>query len=359
MTLQAPDAGELTPELIRDELLAHLRTEFGLDGVSFTELPERMLGGFETLIYGFRLSGDVPPELSGRLVVRVMAEPGGVVKARKEAAFQNAVADVGLPAPRVVYAGGDRTIGGRAFNVMERVAGHSMMEDLFADLAAGPQVADQLAQVHAQLHELPTASVGEALDAAGVPRHSVTIEGQLHSLDRYVADERLAHLAPAAAWLREHRPAERDRLSVCHGDFHPGNVMVHDGRVTGVLDWSGPQLAHAEYDIAVSLVLIAVAAPGLVEGAPPGTFEAFAAWYLEAYERYRSFDSGRIDYYRALRAFRAFARGTATRTPGVDPALMPRDQYPWANPGALRRLADVLKETTGLDLPLPPGVEAE
>ena len=358
MTLRAPEAGELDRDRIAGELLRHLRTEAGLERAAFDGPPIRVMGGFETLIYAFQLTG-APPKLAGPLVVRVFPETGGVRQAKKEAVFQNAVAATGYPAPRVVVPGSERVIGGRAFNVMERVRGHSLMEDLLADPAAAPRVADQLAQTLADLHELRSSPVADSLRDAGIPAHEATLAGRLRYLQPYVADRALAHLEPGMAWLLENQLSERDVLSVCHGDFHPGNVMVDDGRVTGVLDWPGGQLADPEYDVAVSLVLVAVAGPTLAEGVPAGTFEAFADRYVEAYSRRRALDSGRLSFYRAYRVLRAFLRGTAARTPGVAPELLPRDQYPWAAAGTLRRLAGVFQEITGIALPLPSGVEPE
>ncbi|MCH8346269.1 MAG: phosphotransferase, partial [Chloroflexi bacterium] len=155
MTLQAPETGEFDGDRVAGELLRHLQTEPGLERAAFDGPPVRLMGGFETLIYAFRLTG-APSELSGPLVVRVFAEAGGVPQARKEAVFQNAVAGTGYPAPRVVVPGCERVMGGRAFNVMERVPGHSLMEDLLADMAAAPRVADQLAQTLAELHAVPS-----------------------------------------------------------------------------------------------------------------------------------------------------------------------------------------------------------
>ena len=353
MTFQSPDTGDFDPTRVADELVRHLRTEPGLEGASFAEPLERLMGGFETLIYAFRLSD---AHLEGPLVLRLLAEPGGMRQARKEGVFQNAVAAVGYPAPRVLFAGGERTICGRAFNVMECVPGHSMLEDLFADPATGPEIADLLAQTHAGLHTIPSDRIANAIEEAGIPLRTVSLAGQLDDLRRYVADDALAHLAPGVTWLLKHQPVERDLVAVCHGDFHPGNVMVDSGQVTGILDWSGAQLADIEQDIAVSLVLVAVAAPELAGGIPPEAFGAFAARYLDTYSQHRALDPERLRYYRAFRAMRAFLRGSAARTPGVNPGLLPRDGYPWAAEGAVRRLADVIQETTGIAVPLPPGV---
>ena len=269
-------------------------------------------------------------------------------QARKEAVFQNAVAGTGYPAPRVVAPGGERVIGGRAFNVMERVSGHSLMADLLADLAAAPRVVDQLAQTLADLHAVPSGGVADSLRDAGIPEHEATLAGRLRYLQSYVADSALAHLGPGVAWLLENQPSERDVLSVCHGDFHPGNVMVDGGRVMGFV-----QLADPEYDVAVSLVLMSVAAPELVSDVPP---EAFALGYFESYSRRSTVDPDRVRYYRAYRAMRAFLRGTAALTPGVNPRLLPRDQYPWAADGVVWRLAGVIQETTSVAVPLPSGV---
>ncbi len=248
-------------------------------------------------------------------------------------------------------------IDGRAFNIMERIPGHSLMEDMFTDAEAGPRVADQLAQTLADLHAMPSSSVEESLRAAGFPMQQANLSSGLRHIQRYVAESAMAHLAPATEWLTQNQPSERDTLSVCHGDFHPGNVMADAGRITGVLDWPGALLADPEYDVAITLTLIAVAGPALADNVPAEVFEAFANGYLEAYSRRRPVPPARLRYYRAYRAIRAFVRATAARTPGVDPDLLPRDQYPWAEEGAARRLAGVIKDTTGIDVPLPPGVE--
>lgn len=352
MTLQAPDTGGLDGNSIADALTGHLRSVPGLSDVFLAAPPVRLLGGFDTLIYEFRLS-DAPPPMDGALVLRLLSEPGGIRQARKEAAFQNAVADAGYPAPRVVFPGGERTIGGRVFNIMERVPGHSLMDDLFADAGRGAEIADRLAEWHARLHEIPWEPVGRTLEAGGIPRRRVMLSGQLDFLRSYVAEAGLAHLQPAVDWLIENAPATRDGVAVCHGDFHPANLMVDADGVTGVIDWSGAQLGDPEYDVAVSLVLIAVAAPGLATDVPAEMLEAFAGGYLQAYQARRPLDPERLGYYQAHRATRAFLRGWAAQTPKIDPALLPREHYPWAEPGAMSRLAEVIQETTGVGLPVP------
>lgn len=44
----------------------------------------------------------------------------------------------------------------------------------------------------------------------------------------------------AYAWLAAHEPPQ-ERLGLVHGDFRLGNLLLRDGRVSGILDW---ELAH-------------------------------------------------------------------------------------------------------------------
>ena len=78
------------------------------------------------------------------------------------------------------------------------------------------------------------------------------------------------------ATLRDHSDRSRDLLDGCqeavrrfgeqvpdaeqivHWDFTPDNVLVHDGRVTGVIDWEGVRAGDPVFD----LVTLAFYAPG-------------------------------------------------------------------------------------------------
>jgi aminoglycoside phosphotransferase (APT) family kinase protein len=56
--------------------------------------------------------------------------------------------------------------------------------------------------------------------------------------------------------VRHPVPAYRGVL--CHRDFHPGNVLWHHGRVTGVVDWSHACLGPAAADVAHCRLNLAV-----------------------------------------------------------------------------------------------------
>ncbi len=337
-------------EAVSAALLEQLRAAADAD-LEFLEPPTPITGGFETFIYGFRVSADTGP-FAGPLILRLFREERAATQGRREAAFQNALAGLGYPVPRVVLQNGSPGIGGRPFNVMERVSGQPMMADLFDDTTNIESMPGRLARVHARLHDAPSVPVIKAIEGSGFSADAFSVWHRFDGLDRYFDEPGLEDLRPVWDWLRDNRPGKRETLVVCHGDFHPGNVMVEDGRVTGVIDWPGASFADAEYDVAVTLVLMCIVAGGVFPEIRP-IAAAFRAPYLDAYEERRALDHGLLEYYEAMRAFVGFVRGTASMTPGVNPELLPRDGYPWANPWVMQQGAERLGEITGLAVPLP------
>ena len=69
---------------------------------------------------------------------------------------------------------------------------------------------------------------------------------------------RLPWIREGVDWLIVNRPPEPERLAVCHGDFHPLNILMQDGKITGVLDWSNFLIADPVLDIANTIVLITI-----------------------------------------------------------------------------------------------------
>jgi aminoglycoside phosphotransferase (APT) family kinase protein len=94
---------------------------------------------------------------------------------------------------------------------------------------------------------------------------------------------RLARLHPSMPWEWIERILERlpDGEALCHGDFHPGQVTLSEGRAA-VLDWNGAKRGDALFDYARTRVLLSFGEP------PPGTSPplrflgkvAVAFWFL-------------------------------------------------------------------------------
>ncbi len=60
-------------------------------------------------------------------------------------------------------------------------------------------------------------------------------------------------------WVR----VRNQNASICHGDFHPLNILVKEGQVTAVLDWPGFSIADPVLDVAYTVVLLTIPAKHL------------------------------------------------------------------------------------------------
>ncbi len=345
-----PEVEALKEAAVAEQLLTALRQRCGDSSLEFSVSPTRITGGFETLTYGFQLSLE-SGNLAGPLVLRLFNQTSAADQSRREEAFQNSLADLGYPVPRVVGQF-DSGVAGRSFNVMERIAGHSMMDEIERTEAAAVKITTWLAKIHTRLHQIPSAPVIEAVEQAGFPRDWFSTEGRLRYMGRYFEGSTFDALRPVFDWLVRNKPAEQVPPVVCHGDFHPGNIMVEDGNVTGVIDWSAVAFADRELDVATTLTLIKVGA-GELEPEMRPLLDMMAALYLKVYQERAPLDLDKVRYHEVFRCFRAFTRATARHMPSIKPSLVPRDSYPWAGEFAMRMARAQVQDVTGIEMPLP------
>jgi aminoglycoside phosphotransferase (APT) family kinase protein len=148
---------------------------------------------------------------------------------------------------------------------------------------------------------------------------------------------------PGIDWLRQHRPAEPGRPSICHCDYHPFNVLVHEGQVTGILDWGGLALADQAYGVGNTLVLLTIAVKHLAAsmGAfPTVDVNAMAELYLAAYRTHRPLDGTHLGYYRVRRCVQALIEGV-------------EGQQVWQHPLIVRDLLACIRDLAGIQLVMP------
>ena len=110
---------------------------------------------------------------------------------------------------------------------------------------------------------------------------------------------------------------------MCHGDFHPLNVVV-DGTSSAVIDWTDAGLGPREADVARTLLLFhvaAMAADGAVErGALRIAGPRLARRYRRAYEAGVGLDPGLLQHWELLHAVHGWAQVEMLRAGGFDGA---------------------------------------
>ena len=156
-----------------------------------------------------------------------------------------ALADSGIPAPRVSWIERDGSALDRPFFIMERLPGASDARMLvtspeFADVR--PRIAEQKAQILAAIHAFDIERM-PSLDRPPSPAASA-----LHEVERWERTMRRDTLEPqpvlefAFSWLKRHLPPPPERLALVHGDYRTGNFLYDQSGITGILDW---EMAHA------------------------------------------------------------------------------------------------------------------
>ena len=296
-------------------LLEHLREELADPALEYAEPPAAISGGYDTEIFAFRLRR-APAEWSRPLILRRLAPEYDPTRALRERDIQNAVAALGFPAPRVLAASADPGALNGAFLIMERMPGRPMLEVRKIGVAAA------LSRTQLRLH---------ALDAKPLLRVAETFDGLLDQFGRRVAARSLHGLRRSLDWLTAHRPAETARPVICHGDFHPQNILMEDGVVTGVIDWPNALVADPAWDVATTRIILGLAPlelstlPAVARVLLSAARPLLLALYLAGYRRGRPIDSRVLAYYEAAACMRQLLRigeqrlaaAAAGRAPGA------------------------------------------
>jgi aminoglycoside phosphotransferase (APT) family kinase protein len=343
---------EAPPADIAEPLIRYLRDQLAAPSLEYSAAPQALTGGFDTSVYAFALANAAPP-FDVPLVVRVFGPQDREIRAPYEASIQGAVAGQGFPAPAVLHICREREALGGAFLIMTRASGTQLVDSLFSPSVL--KVPAVLARLHGRLHRLDIEPVRDALAAAGAPGLP-TIPGDAlarHRRDLEAAG--LTSLEPALAWLETHVPRASRANVLCHGDFHPLNILAEGLRVTGVVDWGNAAAGPAAADIGVTRVILTMGpidVPGWARG-PVNLFRRWATWrYTSAYRRLNPVPMEDVAYFEAMRCFAAMLNVARIRTQS-EPAL--RTGYAWDSPEAVRAMTRHFRKVSGVPLRLPRG----
>ncbi|NND74802.1 MAG: aminoglycoside phosphotransferase family protein [Ilumatobacter sp.] len=183
-----------------------------------------------------------------------------------EAELASAAHDLGLPTPMVLDV---IDVAGRRSIVFERVEGPSMAEELVASPQRCDEMARSMAAVQTDFHR--------AIAPDSMPTVADRVSEKIAGADELGVDER----ASASELLG----GLDGGTSICHGDVHPGNILV-GAQGLMVIDWfdaaAGPPIA----DIVRSSLLLRLAGrppavPSYLVDVPAATLERFHATYLQ------------------------------------------------------------------------------
>lgn len=165
------------------------------------------------------------------------AAPGRAAGLEAEAVLMQQAFEAGIPSPRVRYVLVPQDGLGSGF-VMDRVEGETIPRKILRDAEfaqARVALTGQLGKAIAGIH---------ALDKSRLPDlRLMTVAGEIGDL----AAEYKSYDWPrpvfdlALRWLRDNAPVPSESVTLVHGDFRNGNLIVGPEGLRAVLDW---ELAH-------------------------------------------------------------------------------------------------------------------
>lgn len=320
-------------------LLEYVADRLHVSGTVFREAPAPLGRGMDTRIYSFQLAPEgLAPQWSAPLVLRLFTSPDQADKAQREADVQRFAASQGYPAVEPLLL--DRQAAGfdLPIMVMPRVDGEPMLDRaMFNPLSVG-RLLGRMAELQVALHGL---SIADCPLESGSP----LVDRKLQELRGDSTGE--TDQALALEWLEQHKASVSiEEAVLCHGDFHPLNILIDDAGTASVLDWSDAVLGDRHSDVARSAVMFWIApiiAESTLERAVLRASRGYLQWqYLRSYRRLYPIDDQRLGYWKALHAFWAWQLVTRVQDPEGDLAGVTREdsveRLPEELPVQLQRL---------------------
>ncbi len=169
-------------------------------------------------------------------VLKLFYDWNGLDSIEYEARIGRAVHASGVPAPAV---GDILQVNGRNGLTFERITGIPMNNVAEHRPWRGKYYARRMAELHVKMH---TAAV-----QVDIPRQRQRLIDKIHGASALPGPVRSKALAALEAM------PDGDRL--CHGDFHPGNILI-TARGEMIIDWIDATLGNPLSDLARTSILI-------------------------------------------------------------------------------------------------------
>jgi aminoglycoside phosphotransferase (APT) family kinase protein len=182
-----------------------------------------------------------PTGLTGAILRRAPkgygAAPTRAAGLDAEARLMRLAHEAGLPSPEVMRVLTPEDDLGSGF-IMRRIEGETIARKILRDeqfAAARPRVARQLGKVAAGIHALRREDLPKLREMTAA-REIAELAREYRSFDwpRPVFEL-------ALRWLAAHDPGPPEEVTLVHGDFRHGNLIIGDDGLRAVLDW---ELAH-------------------------------------------------------------------------------------------------------------------
>jgi len=250
-----------------------------------TELTH-VIAGFANSIFSLKKDGAafvlrIPPAMTQSLI--------------REAELTNALFRMGLPVPRVLeYDATYENPFGHPFMIMERLEGVSFSDEV-VDILCESGVKRLFREVAEVLHRVHRVDATD-LKVTKFPTLQSFLDAGLQKIKRFAALSQMKNFEVFERWFKQNSPSEETyNKAFIHNDFHPFNLLVNGGRLSGILDWNDAIVGEAQVDVALfSLTTEAYGYPTLAKD------------FIAAYKETSGLPLREIDFYTTALAIQKF-----------------------------------------------------
>lgn len=201
----------------------------------------RLSGGASQEIWSFHATTE-----GGSIPLILRRAPGGfrdagrsgtAIPLETEAALIKLAEEVGVPVPPVRHVLSEEDDVGQGF-IMDHVPGETLARKILRDeefADARPKLARQCGEMLARLHTVEKSKLPPLRTATGRDE----VEQYFTTYKQFDYPHPVFELA--FRWLRDNAPPDTTKLTLVHGDFRNGNLMIGPDGIRAVLDW---EIAH-------------------------------------------------------------------------------------------------------------------
>jgi aminoglycoside phosphotransferase (APT) family kinase protein len=284
------------------ELLTYLTRRLEVVNLRWRQPLTVIPNGWETSTYRFQIESPrrLPEPFARPLILRAYSSRHGLARLRREFEVQSHMWRRGYPVPEPLLMEENCRPFGGPFMIMEWVPGETLLQFLLDHPMRIWRYPGLMAELQWWLNTMPVQDF-PAPAGPHLPRSLKWLGQIVHECD-------LEGFAPGLEWLQAHQPDPPSRPCILHLDFHPLNLVIHEGRFDAVLDWSDADVGDYHADVATTLLLLDAAPIRLTKWrhwlvSLPGQ-GILRRRYLRAYRARLPIDNRKLRYYLAWAALR-------------------------------------------------------
>ncbi|MRX52691.1 hypothetical protein HMPREF3291_21940 [Bacillus sp. HMSC76G11] len=167
------------------------------------------------------------------------------------------------------------TIDGKEGIVFEKAAGNPLTSEMMKNPSAAIRRLKMMARLHASIHEK---------SAESLKTQKSSIEMKIHASSLSDAEKTA---------ILDHLVCLSSGKQLCHGDFHPDNILISDGNPV-VIDWADAVCGHPMADLARTILILRFGGLKTNDAIMGFIRKWMCKLYIREYKKYRSFTADEL-----------------------------------------------------------------